>query len=276
MRHLFVIQCHQYLPAKNLGELIKSLSKEFEVVYAYDERSPEYLKLKSLPNSMGFIIGYFSIDQGLYHLLLWNALSKNPKFNNFDFYHVISESDLPFNGIFRINSLTSGIDAYGFTHQIRLRKSILYKGVTWYGISNKVVKFLGNSYSELVFSAIKEVWFNYTLNNHIHSGFTGSFDEYFIGWLLKLIKDKYNDTFLDDCLRFVLYPESDRLHVEGYEGDVSWYGKLSENVSSPVILDDTPAVNYAFENWNVLFGRKFQFDSESYAHFVKLIKDAKI
>lgn len=278
MRHLFVIQCHQYLQAKYLGDLLKSLNKRFKVVYAYDERSPEQDKLRTLPNSFGFIIGYFSIDQGMYHFQLWNKLINDKRFNTFDFYHVISQSDLPFKGILRIDSLTEKIDAYGFTHFVKPKgvNKGLYKGITWYGVSNKVAKFLGDSYSKLVLSSFKDIWFTYSSNKHIHSGFTGSFDEYLIGWMLNLIKMNYPDTFLNDCLRFVLYPELDRLHIEGYDGEISWYGHLSNSIPSPVILEDTPATNYAFETWNVLFGRKFDFDSKSYAHFVKLIKDAKL
>ena len=264
MRHLFVIQCCKYEPAKALGDLINRISpvtngvQNWEVFYAYDTNSAESPLLGTLPNSKGFTIGYYTTDQGLSHLLLWEYLSNN---SYYDFYHIVSESDLPFKGIYRVDDLVSGIDAYGFIN----KSGVLRKSIAFYGLRRRVVEWVAR-HIELLTHELIDAWFAYKHTANL----TGGPDEYMIGYLLTAVDSLFH--FKNESLRLIYFPDPATGYTKSTDNvSIDLVGKLSPCKSSPVTLELTPANKDAFENDNILFGRKFEFESETYNYFTNSI-----
>lgn len=264
MRHLFVIQCCKYEPAKALGELINRISpvtngvQNWDVFYAYDTNSTESPLLSTLPNSKGFTIGYYTTDQGLSHLLLWEYLGDS---SYYDYYHIISESDLPFKGIYRVDDLVKNFDAYGFIN----KSGFIRKSIAFYGLSRKVVEWISR-HVDLLTHGLIDVWLQYKHTSKL----TGGPDEYMIGYLLSKIEALFN--FRNESLRLVYFPDPATGYVKSTDNVlIELVGKLSPCQSSPVILELTPSNKHAFENEDILFGRKFEFESETYNYFTKSI-----
>jgi hypothetical protein len=177
----------------------------------------------------------------------------------YDYYHVISGNDLPFKGILRLDSILGDASYYGYYH---LLEGGMRKAITWYGINNSVMNCI-NDHSIDFTHLMMEPWLKYSENR---DKYTGSFDEYCIGHMLwKLSKAFFNR--LDDCLRWVFYPMElgNETTAEGYP--ISDFGHRFPNKTSPLSLDVTEKNELAFEYNDVLFGRKFEFKSESYNYF---------
>lgn len=270
MKHCFVIQCHEYEPAVKLGKLIESISDKFQVLYAYDNKCADRKLFRELPNAWGFSIGYFTVDQGLYHLLLWYKVHESPDYRFVDYFHVISANDLPFRGILRIDDLVGNFDMYGYYHIVRNKRVKdnlgLPKGITWYGISRDVVNYI-HQRIHLLIQSVMDIWFEYSTNRDFY---TGSFDEYMIGKLFSYLVNIGDYNMLSDTLRLVFYPDlSGEYSTDGVL--LSDFGKRANNKTSPLTLEDTPATVHAFNSYNVLFGRKFEFNSESYNKFYNIL-----
>jgi len=273
MRHLFVIQCCKYAQAVALGKLLKDISPEedgfpkWDIFYAYDIYSNDRKLFETLPNAHGFKIGYCTIDQGMFHLLLWRYLSHHEEYN-FDYYHLISESDFPFKGIYRIDDLVRGYDFYGYIQLIKM----MSKSIAWYGLSKTACDMVSRWILEIS-RKVPDIWYNH----ETFSGYTGGIDEYIISAMMEYLVTELGMRRRNECLRLVMYQEQGKDATLATDGTpIDWYGHKSRSKTSPIILDDTPATNYAFENWDVLFGRKFDFDSNSYEHFYKLIYETRV
>lgn len=276
MKHLIVIQCHKYRPAVKLGRLLEKINSsgklDLQVLYAFDEITKDRDKFIKLPNSKGFRIGYFTVDQGLFHLNLLRYLYTEYD-KEFDYMHVVSESDLPTLGIFRIDDILKDKDAYGYYHLVNSNGKSLYKAIAWYGLSKYTVDILSGIYRNLIWSFMDD-WVTYSNSDHIASGFTGSFDEYSLGRLLSLLPKVLNKySILFDSLRLVLWSDSDKKSIIGCDYKVNEFGELADNRTSPITLLSTEKTIEAVKTWNVLFARKFEYNSESYKYFYKLIKD---
>lgn len=271
MKHLFIIQCHQYEPAVKLGSLLETLSTDFSVFYAYDEKSVDREKFEGLKNSFGFLIGYFTVEQGLFHIQLWEYLNSIKYGDKFDYFHIISASDLPFKSILRIDDLVGNYDYYGYKWDPGIPDGCdteLLKGFTWYGVSSIAMKWIGDHSKMLETQAISKVWHPYSRNPHIRSGYTGSFDEYLVPFLLEALESQFPNG-LNWMLRFTLFP--DKSLTKSAEGLIlSEYGKLAGNYNSPITLECTPKTMEVVLEWNELYGRKFEFNSESYKKLYNL------
>lgn len=266
MKHSIILQCHHIKPALNLGKLLNTIVPDCLVIYAYDVKYEDRKQFEKLDNIIDINVNYFAVDQGLFHLLLWYRIYKDPRYAHIDYFHLISQSDLPFMGIFHMDELVGSSDFYGeigLNKPKKLKTDGLHKSSTWYGISRKVLKYIHDNINELV-SICMEHWVEYSMSR---GKFTGGYDEYLVGKLLWHLENQAG--FVRDPkwnLRFILFPSS----KAGYSGEgrlLSNYGRKSDSYASPIILENTEHTRDVFEHGYYLFGRKFEFESDSYNYF---------
>ena len=272
MKQTFIIQCHQYEPAIKLGELIENMSPDFNVIYAYDtlrliNGDSELKKFTSMPNAFGFEIGYFTSDQGFFHLNLWNTIGRT-KFVRSDYFHLISQNDLPGLGTLNFENLIEDNDFYGFVHYPEFKNlPKLSKGIAWYGLSRNAVYYIKENYSVLFNSLVDEVLIPYKSNPHIINGYTGGFDEYAVGWLLNELNSVYSG--LNACLRLCLWRgSSNEFTAEGLR--VNEFGKVTSFIS-PLTLLNKPRVRELLLGGDIISARKFEYGSQDYNDLYNLI-----
>jgi hypothetical protein len=248
------------------------MSPDFNVIYAYDtlklvNGDSDLKKFRSMPNAFGFEIGYFTSDQGFFHLNLWNTIART-KFIKSDYFHLISQNDLPSSGALDFEELIGDNNLYGFAHHPEFKNlPKLSKGIAWYGLSRKVVFYIKENYSDLLNSLVNEVLVTYKSNPHITEGYTGGFDEYAVGWLI----DKLTVVFgrLNDCLRLCLWRGSNKAFTsEGLK--VSEYGKVT-SFTSPLTLLNKPKVSEFLLEGDIISARKFEYGSKDYNELYNLI-----
>lgn len=258
MRHLFVIQCHEFEQSKELANLLKSINPEFSILMSCDTDNLNVgIKLteEGLP-TISYPQKYYSIDAALTHLYRFRYLTKL----DFDWVHVISGKDLPFIGIFEIDKICEGRDIicqldgdmkYGIPH-----------GATWYSVSKKVANIIDKEMNSILLDSLKN-WIYYMDNKC-----NGGFDEYVCAGMLTYVRDILNVTnpsliYSADAHRFIVfpnYPDSDK------------YGK-SNSPASPITFNYSIDLMEMVDCNHYLFGRKFDFDTEAYEKVISYIKN---
>jgi len=287
MRHLFIIQCHEVHNAKSLANLLKKISSDFDVLISYDLNSisrtyAEYA-FEGM-NTIGFRVGYFTVDQALTHLIRFLKIAEDDKLNKFDYYHVISASDLPFMSVTNIdkNMKVTEFDSHPYEQSEYLdlycqtsefKDSGLTKASTWYGISNDLLEYIYNE-QEYLFSIGSSSYLDYLSNN-----VTGGFDETFLGTIFKYLKSLGIFNVRNSNMRLIIFPEHDKSGNVINADTIDEFGVDTGGKNSPITLQCTDKVLSYFYNVNAweLFGRKFDFLSKSYRllynEFIKNIEN---
>lgn len=267
MRHLFIIQCHQYEPAVKLGELIKSINPEFGVFYAWDwlnfDEGDNFMQLD--PSiSHPFKIGYYTLDQGLFHLNLWKYIRYSDLFGECDYFHLVSQNDLPCIGILNVDNL-SGTSGYGNWTNVGNVHLFTPKAPTWYGLSKESVKYVNLHYHRWLAYIVEDI---YPIHSDFPETFTGGIDEYVVGYMLDQVSEEVYGEFDKNLHRFIGYPKDKEYTYDKLK--ISDYGHYTHK-RSPITLDKLPAVESVIMGYyTTYFARKFDFRSNAYNYYYQL------
>lgn len=267
MKHLFIIQCHQYEPAVKLGELIKSINPDFGIFYAWDwlnfNEGNKFMKLD--PSiSHPFKIGYFTLDQGLFHLNLWKYLRSSDLFVEYDYFHVVSQNDLPCVGILNIDNL-AGTSGYGMWTKVGNVHLFTAKSPTWYGLSKESVKCVNLHYHRWLAHIIEDI---YPIHEDYPKEFTGGIDEYVVGYMLDQVNNEFVGKLDKNLHRFIGYTKNKKHTCDKLK--ISDFGHYTSK-RSPMTLDKLPAVeSVIMEYSDTYFARKFDFNSDAYNYYYQL------
>lgn len=260
MRHLFVIQCHESIQSIKLADLLTSISPKFEILMSCDVSNHKVISevRSSKYNSVFYPQGYYTIEAALTHIFRLSDIQVN---FDFDWIHVISASDLPFVGIFKIDEICEGKEVICQLDGDNPTESI--HGSTWYSLSKKSVNFI-NLHRELILKSSLNFWATYN-----EMKLNGGFDEYLVSQMLGVayhgVDDKLRGFSYLDGRRFIVFP-----HYE----NATIYGLPATN-SSPVTFKMSKALMNQVDCDHYLFGRKFDLGTEAYQTVYNYIKNHK-
>lgn len=249
MKHLFVIQCHEYEQPKKLHDLLKSIDPAFEILMSVDWNYPDVNALFTQDGikSISLRQSYYSLDAAVSHILRFSYLSTL----EFDWMHLISGSDLPFSGIFNIDDICKGKEI--ICQLDRNPRYSIPHASTWYSLSLKSVKFIQSNFDKFVGESLTNLY------QYLNEGCNGGYDEYLCGWLLSKLIDHLNlDTHSDytsDGNRFIVFPEYLNSGIYG----------LPDSISSPVTFIASSQLMDIVSCDRYLFGRKFKLNSDAYS-----------